>query len=177
VNSREQRSRGSARACAEDEEVRNRLALARRRQRLRNRLALVRRGRRSTESACARAPRTKDTDWYVLARRGQRIRIGTCLRAEDKVYGSVCACALRKREGIGTRAARRKSEGIGTRTALRKKRRNWHARSAEEKGMDWYALARRGQRVRIDTHLRVSPFLKTRSKDRGQRERMSTPLL
>jgi len=44
--------------------------------------------------ACA-APKAKSTDWYALARRRrQRVRIGMCLRsAEDKEYGSVCACA------------------------------------------------------------------------------------
>jgi len=75
--------------------------------------------------------------------------------AEDKEYGLVCACAAEDKEKESA-------------CALRKKRRNWHARSAEGKEQELDVCAPR-TKSGIGMRLRGSPFLKTRSKDRGQR--------
>jgi hypothetical protein len=106
---------------------------------------------KSTESVCACAPRTKETNRLALARRGPRKRIGLRLRAEDKGNGSACARALRTKRTNRLALARRghrkwiglhlhaKDKGNGSASAC----------SPSTTTTDRRALARRGRRQRI----------------------------
>ena len=50
-------------------------------------------------SVCACAPTTKTTDRYALARRGQRLRISMCLRAEEK-RATIDMCLRAEEKGM-----------------------------------------------------------------------------